>query len=180
MGFEVWRSLEEADEYTMLSSYHHNEELRGQGNSNTRHEYLYRDELVVGGQTYWYKLVDVALNGERGEHGPINISVLMGDDRLTSVSANIPMEYKLHQNYPNPFNPSTRIRFDIPRVQAGRMEASLVIYNSLGQVVRWLYSGEIGAGSFELEFGFPASLRPSHSSSKLPAPISPEYNRRTT
>ena len=100
--------------------------------------------------------------------------------RLTSVSANIPTEYKLHQNYPNPFNPSTRIRFDIPRVQAGRMEASLMIYNSLGQVVRRLYSGEIGAGSFELEWDGRSDAGNPNSSSKLPAPISPEYNQRTT
>ena len=152
VGFEVWRSLEEEGKYVVLSSFQYNPSLRGQGNSSTRHEYAYRDELVVGGQSYWYKLVDVAFNGARSEHGPLSVTVLMSDDRIASISSDIPTDFKLHQNYPNPFNPSTRIRFDIPRVRKGQLEASLVIYNSLGQVVRRLYAGEIGAGSFEVEW----------------------------
>jgi hypothetical protein len=152
VGFEVWRSQEEKGDYILLSSYQHNAALRGQGNSNTRHEYIFLDNLVVMGQHYWYKLVDVALNGERGVHGPISVAVLMSDDRLTSVSSDIPTDFKLHHNYPNPFNPSTRIRFDIPRIKGGQLEVSLVIYNALGQMVRRLYSGEIGAGSFEVEW----------------------------
>ncbi len=66
--------------------------------------------------------------------------------------------YELEQNYPNPFwsgatsrfvgNPSTTIKFALP--EAG--EASLAIYNVNGQLVRTLYSGEMPAGKFSLEW----------------------------
>jgi hypothetical protein len=50
--------------------------------------------------------------------------------------------YQLEPNYPNPFNPSTTISFQLPVVS----EVKLAIYNSNGQLVRTLYSGERAAG----------------------------------
>jgi hypothetical protein len=97
-------------------------------------------------------------SGFNDVEGDIITPTFLGNGNMTLstlpvvFSADIPESYKLHQNYPNPFNPSTRIRFDIPRVKEGQLEASLVIYNSLGQLVRRLYSGEIGAGRFEVEW----------------------------
>jgi flagellar hook assembly protein FlgD len=49
----------------------------------------------------------------------------------------------LKQNYPNPFNPETTIDYRIP--QNGKVK--IVIYNSLGQKIRTLLSGEQMAGS---------------------------------
>jgi len=43
----------------------------------------------------------------------------------------------LHNNYPNPFNPVTNFVFELPK----QMDASLVIYNVLGQKVRELLNG---------------------------------------
>lgn len=48
----------------------------------------------------------------------------------------------LGQNFPNPFNQSTKIRF----TTSARSDFELVIYNMLGQSVRVLGRGEIGAG----------------------------------
>ncbi len=76
----------------------------------------------------------------------------------TLISPDIPKSFKLHQNYPNPFNPSTRIRFDVPRVKEGQLKTSLVIYSALGQVVRELYAGDISAGSFEVEWNGRSNL----------------------
>ena len=56
--------------------------------------------------------------------------------------------YELEQNYPNPFNPTTAISFQL----SADSEVKLVIYNTAGQLVRTLYSGEMPAGRFELEW----------------------------
>ncbi|MBU0985205.1 MAG: FG-GAP repeat protein [candidate division Zixibacteria bacterium] len=54
----------------------------------------------------------------------------------------LPDRIKLRQNYPNPFNPSTTVEFDLPY----RMDIRLSIHNVLGQEVRMLVSGSLGAG----------------------------------
>ena len=49
-------------------------------------------------------------------------------------------------NYPNPFNPSTTIVFNLPKTQ----NIQLIIYNSLGQVVRELVKEELPSGLNEI------------------------------
>ncbi len=41
-------------------------------------------------------------------------------------------EYELYSNYPNPFNPTTTISYSIPE----NAEASIIVYNSNGEVVK--------------------------------------------
>ncbi len=59
-----------------------------------------------------------------------------------------PVRFELGQNYPNPFNPSTTINFS---VSAGT-NASLKVYNMLGQEVATLVNGFVGAGSHSVDF----------------------------
>ena len=61
---------------------------------------------------------------------------------LSVDSQVIPDEFALHDNYPNPFNPSTQIRFDLPKIT----NASLTIYNMLGQRVKTFYMQNTPAG----------------------------------
>ena len=61
---------------------------------------------------------------------------------LSVDSQGIPDEFALHDNYPNPFNPSTQIRFDLPKIT----NASLTIYNMLGQRVKTFYMQNTPAG----------------------------------
>jgi hypothetical protein len=56
--------------------------------------------------------------------------------------------FNLEQNVPNPFNGITSIGFNLPE----QSEISLVIYNELGQVVRTLVSGTVGAGYHSVPF----------------------------
>ena len=67
---------------------------------------------------------------------------------ISKISSEIPGEYKLHNNYPNPFNPSTKIKFDIPKMSATR----LVIYDILGKEVAVLLSQNLEPGFYELEW----------------------------
>jgi len=52
------------------------------------------------------------------------------------------------QSTPNPFSHSTEIRFDLPEAAHVR----LAIYNLLGQEVRRLVDGEVGAGFHTVTF----------------------------
>lgn len=58
----------------------------------------------------------------------------------------LPFTFAVKQNYPNPFNPTTTIKFQLP--QASRTQ--LVIYNILGQKVRFLLNKKIEAGYHEV------------------------------
>lgn len=58
----------------------------------------------------------------------------------------IPEQYILRQNYPNPFNPLTSISFALP--EPGRVH--LMVYNTNGQLVRLLASGQMPAGEHDV------------------------------
>ena len=61
---------------------------------------------------------------------------------LAAAGPDVPTSYELMPNYPNPFNPETSIGFALPTT--GQVE--LTIYNTLGQRVATLVSGEFPAG----------------------------------
>ena len=60
----------------------------------------------------------------------------------------VAQNFEMKQNYPNPFNPATSISYSIP--QSGNV--SLTVYNSLGSVVKELFSGSQNAGTYEAKF----------------------------
>ena len=60
----------------------------------------------------------------------------------------IPTVYQLAQNYPNPFNPSTNIKFSVAKTGFVR----LAVYNSIGEELDVLVSGQVNAGFYEIEF----------------------------
>jgi hypothetical protein len=59
-----------------------------------------------------------------------------------------PKEFLLQQNYPNPFNPGTTIKYALPEASF----VKLVVYNSLGEVVRTLVNDNRSAGYYEIVF----------------------------
>jgi len=121
-GFNVLRGRTESGKYEKI-----NDKLippRRDG------EYDFADENVEAGGKYYYKLESLDRNGQVQLHGPIQIVMAL------------PQSFTLNQNYPNPFNPSTHIRFELPK---GAL-VTLSVYNSLGQEVRRLVSGQKPAG----------------------------------
>lgn len=72
---------------------------------------------------------------------PVEPGLLVEESK---ISTEIPEVYALHPNVPNPFNAQTEIRYDLP--EAGSV--SLVIYNSMGQVVQTMVSGYREAGRY--------------------------------
>lgn len=137
LGFELWRSDGNADDFVILSSYQTNTAMQGQGNTNIRTEYSYSDNSVNKGVTYWYKLVDVDYNGLKIAHGPIS----------AALNANAVNGFDLQQNYPNPFNPNTSISFSVPNSGKDNVHVILSVFNNLGQEVATIFDGPVNSGN---------------------------------
>lgn len=144
VGFEVIRSSSKEGNFLEISSYLNNSNLVSLGNSNIRQEYFFIDTQVISGQSYWYKLIDVDINGIKTLHGPISVFLPSEGKEIESTSFIIPEEFALFQNYPNPFNPSTTIDFDLPKTS----QVSLKIFNILGEEVATLVSDRLTAGNY--------------------------------
>ena len=68
---------------------------------------------------------------------------------------NLPNNYSISQNYPNPFNPTTNVKVAMKEIG----DASLVVYNLLGERMITVFDGELDAGFHE--FNIDASNLPS-------------------
>ncbi|MDR3668413.1 MAG: T9SS type A sorting domain-containing protein [Ignavibacteriaceae bacterium] len=58
------------------------------------------------------------------------------------------IDFTLSQNYPNPFNPNTVISYSLP----SSSNIKLLVYNTLGQLVKTLESGYKSAGNYSINF----------------------------
>jgi len=78
-------------------------------------------------------------------------------DILNSPTYRSPKDFALYQNYPNPYNPVTTISYSLPL----KSQVELILYNTLGESIKHLVSGEKEAGSYEVEFnatGLPSGI----------------------
>ncbi len=132
LGFHILRSESRDGQYTQITS----ELIKGAGNSESEHIYYYRDQNIIAGSTYYYKLADVDFNGTVTMHGPVN-----------AVAA-APKNFELKQNYPNPFNPSTTISFSL-KIDG---PVKLLVYNMKGQLVRTLLNENKKAGIYTMNW----------------------------
>jgi hypothetical protein len=79
--------------------------------------------------------------------------------RITGVQPEtvLPSSFEVYQNYPNPFNPSTTIRYALP----SNGQVRITLYNTLGQLVKEIYSGYKQSGYQEVNFnasGLPSGV----------------------
>ncbi len=138
-GFAILRSNDKESAYNEIDSYVNNSDLNGAGNSSQAIQYTWVDNSVINGNTYWYKLIDVDVDGIRTEHGPISATPNAVD---VPTVQRVPNAFYL-KNYPNPFNPGTEITFDLSAYEATDIDVELTIYNALGEKVITLYQGSV-------------------------------------
>lgn len=67
---------------------------------------------------------------------------------ILSTRDPVARKFRLFQNYPNPFNPTTHIRYALNNFSPVRTR--ILVYNSLGQVVRTLVDEMQTAGSYQV------------------------------
>jgi hypothetical protein len=92
-----------------------------------------------------------------GVSGSSNGGVWIFTDPLqvNNIGSVIPEQFELMQNYPNPFNPSTKLRFEIPKLRFVR----LTCYDIQGSEVENLVNEELNPGTYEVDWN--ASNHPS-------------------
>ncbi|MFC2119662.1 T9SS type A sorting domain-containing protein [Bacteroidota bacterium] len=126
-GFEVQRSTD--NEFTTIGF------VDGSGTTTENHTYSYVDASLEAG-TYTYRLKQIDYDGTSEYSESVEVEVIAPD------------VFALEQNYPNPFNPSTMIKFSL----AADSKVSLTVFDVLGQEVANLLSGDLAAGSHEVNF----------------------------
>jgi DNA/RNA endonuclease YhcR with UshA esterase domain len=104
--------------------------VKGKGTSTNHSQYSFTDNNLAKGN-YCYRLKQIDINGTSKYSSEVAVSIIA-----------VPTEFTLFQNYPNPFNPSTVINFAVDKPGM----ASLTVFNSLGQEVSTLFSGEVQTG----------------------------------
>lgn len=106
----------------------------------------YTDSTVSDSTTYTYRVYAYSnINtSDYSNAAQITTPIIVGIESFTQI----PKEFELSQNYPNPFNPSTIIRYAIPTSAA----VTITLYNTLGQEITKIYSGELNAGVHEVNF----------------------------
>tara|TARA_B100001996_G_C18348778_1_gene473133 strand:- start:110 stop:586 length:477 start_codon:yes stop_codon:yes gene_type:complete len=82
------------------------------------------------------------------EEGLFVLKINEGDDLVVEKDNINPNVFKLEKNFPNPFNPQTKISYSLS--ESGH--ASLIVYNSLGQIVKILENGYKLKGSYTINF----------------------------
>jgi hypothetical protein len=99
---------------------------------------------------------DVAYNIATAEADTIEFLIYDGQSIYQSrqfiLRYSHPNSYALEQNYPNPFNPTTKIRYRLPKNDAGLTRVQLVIYDILGAEVKRPVEKMQEAGYYEVEF----------------------------
>jgi len=67
---------------------------------------------------------------------------------INILSNNLPSEFNLYQNYPNPFNPTTKIKFDIPKLS----DVKIIVFDAVGREIKNITQNNLTPGSYEYEF----------------------------
>lgn len=118
--------------------------VAGAGSSINPREYSFRHASPKGNQNL-YRLKQIDFDGS------VQYSQVIETTHSTITS------FQLHANYPNPFNPETIISFSVPE----QSEVSLIVYNTLGEVVRVLVNRTMAAGTHSVVFhgtGLPSGV----------------------
>ncbi|MBL1214917.1 MAG: T9SS type A sorting domain-containing protein [Ignavibacteriae bacterium] len=126
-GFEIERKEAETEN----AQWRNISFIAGAGNSNSKISYTYFDENLKSDH-YFYRLKQIDNDGSYTYSGEVEVKFdLIAED------------FTLTQNYPNPFNPSTQIKFGFKE----DTQASLKVYNTIGELVSVLFNSKASAGN---------------------------------
>ena len=108
----------------------------------------YKDDTVLPGVIYYYKLTAADSNGYESE--PSN-EVLAYIDKVPGPGnddSDIVIVSALRQNYPNPFNSNTTIVYSIQNSSW----VNITVFDALGQKIRTLENSFKEAGNYQVEW----------------------------
>jgi hypothetical protein len=108
----------------------------GYGTTTEPKAYSFLDENVTSG-TYTYRLKQIDFDGTSSYSPEVVVDV-----------DNTPSDFGLFQNFPNPFNPTTTIQFQVPQAN----DVSIIIYDMLGKEVKSLFTGQVQAGKYTVDW----------------------------
>jgi endonuclease I len=134
-GFYVYRSLDNNQE----NATNVTPEIIPATNTNTPHNYTYRDSGLYPFTWYFYWLQSMNLGGSFQFYGPDSIfvtEVANEDETQTQPVVSI------SRIYPNPFRQNSTIEISLSKAN----DISLSVYNLKGQCVRKLYEGLKSSG----------------------------------
>jgi hypothetical protein len=146
-GFIIERAAAENGLFYQIASYESNDQLRGIGNTSRERNYRYSDRTVYNNLVYWYRLVDVDMDGIRTLHTAVFALPSAQVKQIDTYSA--PHSFKLLPNYPNPFNPTTKIRFEIPGDAVELLDVQLSIFDISGSKITTLVDNLLLPGRYE-------------------------------
>ena len=113
--------------------------LDGHGSTAEPHEYRWADNGLTGPGTYYYRLTEIDLAGNKTMYGPVS----------ATLGARLPASYELLQSFPNPVTRgAAAIRYALARPGQTR----LTIYNIMGQEVRTLVDAPQKAGYYSVNW----------------------------
>jgi hypothetical protein len=141
-GFDLYRSDREAGDYQLVNP----EVIQPSATASDLHEYAFEDTQVEAGQTYFYQLADVGIEGNTTFYGPVDATTSASG--VGKAGKNAAQDYQLTAAYPNPFNGSAMIQYHLPQTGFVRIE----LFNLLGQKVRTLLAANQTSGSHQLQW----------------------------
>ncbi len=106
--------------------------VEGHGNSNTTNHYSYTTQY----KAKYFRLKQIDIDGSFEYSDKVEVAIEK------------PQQFEVAQNYPNPFNPTTTISFMLPAQE----NVKVIIYNSLGEVVKTLVDDNLAAGVYKYNF----------------------------
>jgi hypothetical protein len=112
-------------------------------NSTNQSEYYYVDNEADPGNTWYYWLQSVNLDGSFIFHGPVSVFISNGE---SEEIPGIPVATELHPVYPNPFNPVAYVGYSV----AARAQVKVQIFNARGQIVRSYDEGFREIGNYRI------------------------------
>jgi len=131
MGFNIFRSDAGKQEFVKINE----SIIPCPGTTGKQNKYSFADKTAEFGKTYMYKIQGVDSDGSTRFYTPLLVHI---------NSQQTPENFELFQNFPNPFNPETTINYNLP----SKEHVTLIVYNTLGEIVRELVHGDQQAGNY--------------------------------